>query len=122
MYGNDPALQCTASCCEFSVCKTSPAQTNRDTPAFRVQHNHLPPRLQVYRNLLRGEFTSGRLEAAPSKAAVLAELCERVRFDDEAAKALHASIYRQKLTNLLEKKKLTGGGRTCLLSLFRNSA
>ncbi len=67
------------------------------------------PSLQVYRSLLREEFTSGRLEAAPSKAAVLAGLTEKVRFDEEAAKELHRSLYRQKLSSLLEKKALTGG-------------
>lgn len=62
---------------------------------------------KVYRRLLRDEFTSGRLDEAPSKAEVLATLCERVRFDDEAAKELHRALYRQKLSSLLEKKKLT---------------
>lgn len=62
---------------------------------------------KTYRRLLREEFTSGRLDAAPSKADVLSELVDKMRFDADAAKALHESLYRQKLATLLEKKRLT---------------
>ena len=62
---------------------------------------------KAYRKLLREEFTSGRLEAAASKAEVLGELVDKVRWDGEAAAELHKSLYRQKLTALLEKKSLT---------------
>lgn len=62
---------------------------------------------KTYRRLLREAFTSGRLEAAPSKAELLGELCDQVGFDADAAAALHSSLFRQKLATLLEKKKLT---------------
>ncbi|PSC73353.1 chloroplastic isoform X2 [Micractinium conductrix] len=61
----------------------------------------------TYKRLLRDEVTSGRLAAAESKAEVLGDLVERVRFDADAAKAFHESLYRQKLASLLDKKKLT---------------
>ena len=50
---------------------------------------------KAYRRLLREEVTSGRLDAAPSKAEVLGDLCERVRFDPDVAKQLHESLYKQ---------------------------
>ena len=62
----------------------------------------------ICRNLLREEVNSGRLDAAPSKAAVLDDLCTRLHFDVETAGALHRQLYRQKLDSLLEKKSLTG--------------
>ncbi|KAK9829243.1 hypothetical protein WJX72_004725 [[Myrmecia] bisecta] len=62
---------------------------------------------KAYRQLLREEVTSGRLDAAPSKAAVLEQLCEKLRFSPEAAGALHKNLYKQKLDTLLEKRKLT---------------
>ncbi|KAL6774241.1 hypothetical protein ACKKBG_A24285 [Auxenochlorella protothecoides x Auxenochlorella symbiontica] len=62
---------------------------------------------RVYRRRLREEVTSGRLDAAPSPAAVLGDLVERVGFDPSAAAALHAGLYRQKLAALLEKRALS---------------
>ena len=62
-----------------------------------------------YRRLLREEVTSGRLDAAPSKAAVLQQLCERLKFNPEAASALHKSLYRQKIDQILEEKKKIAG-------------
>ncbi|KAL4434488.1 hypothetical protein ABPG75_000929 [Micractinium tetrahymenae] len=61
----------------------------------------------TYKRLLREEVTSGRLAAADSKAQVLGDLVERVRFDADAARAFHESLYKQKLASLLEKKRLT---------------
>ncbi|EFN52285.1 hypothetical protein CHLNCDRAFT_139027 [Chlorella variabilis] len=61
----------------------------------------------AYKRLLREEVTTGRLAAAESKAEVLGDLVERVRFDADAARAFHEALYRQKLASLLEKKKLT---------------
>ncbi|KAL4420333.1 hypothetical protein ABPG77_010238 [Micractinium sp. CCAP 211/92] len=61
----------------------------------------------TYKRLLREEVTSGRLASAESKAQVLGDLVERVRFDADAARAFHESLYKQKLASLLEKKKLT---------------
>lgn len=63
----------------------------------------------MYRRLLREEVTSGRLDAAPSKAAVLQQLCERLKFSPEAASALHKSLYRQKIDQILEEKKKIAG-------------
>ena len=54
-------------------------------------------------------MTSGRLDAAPSKAAVLQQLCDRLKFSAEAAAALHKSLYRQKIDSILEEhNKITG--------------
>ena len=63
---------------------------------------------RAYKRLLREAFTSGRLDEAPSKAEVLGDLCDQLAFDSEAAAALHRQLYREKLTALAEKKKLTG--------------
>ena len=60
-----------------------------------------------YRKLLRDEVTSGRLDDAPSKAEVLGDLVDKVRWDGDAAMELHCTLYRQKLSTLLEKKSLT---------------
>jgi hypothetical protein len=57
--------------------------------------------------------TSGRLDAAPSKAAVLQQLCERLKFNPEAASALHKSLYRQKIDQILEEKKKIAGVPAC---------
>ena len=65
------------------------------------------------RRLLREEVTSGRLDAAPSKAAVLQQLCERLKFNPEAASALHKSLYRQKVDQILEEKKKITGDLAC---------
>lgn len=56
---------------------------------------------------MREEVTSGRLDAASSKAEVLGELVDKVRWDSDAAMELHKSLYRQKLSSLLEKKALS---------------
>ena len=58
-------------------------------------------------------MTSGRLDAAPSKAAVLQQLCERLKFNPEAASALHKSLYRQKIDQILEQKKKIAGMTAC---------
>lgn len=62
---------------------------------------------KTYRKLLRDEVTSGRLDAAASKAEVLGDLVDRVRWDSDAALELHKLLYRQKLSSVLEKKSLT---------------
>lgn len=61
------------------------------------------------RRMLRDEVTSGRLDAAESKAKVLQQLCEQLKFNPEAASALHKSLYRQKIDGILEAKKKIGG-------------
>lgn len=60
---------------------------------------------KAYRKLLREEFISGRLDAAASKAEVLGELLEKVSWDADAAMELHQTLYKQKLTSLLDEKK-----------------
>ncbi|KAK9915263.1 hypothetical protein WJX75_006851 [Coccomyxa subellipsoidea] len=62
---------------------------------------------KTYKRMLKELFTNGKLEAAPSKAEVLGDLCDRLNFDGEAAAQLHKQLYREKLTSLVEKKKLT---------------
>jgi hypothetical protein len=47
------------------------------------------------------------LDSAPSKAEVLGDLVDKVRWDGDAAMELHRTLYRQKLSTLLEKKTLT---------------
>ena len=53
-------------------------------------------------------MSSGKLDQAASKADVLAEMCNSLNFDPDAASALHKQLYRQKIDSLLEKKHLTG--------------
>ncbi|CAL8468289.1 g7829 [Coccomyxa elongata] len=74
---------------------------------------------KTYKRLLREEFASGRLDAAPSKAEVLGQLCDRLNFDDEAAAQLHKQLYSEKLTSLVEKKKITEEDSTELDRLRR---
>lgn len=64
--------------------------------------------------MLREEVTSGRLDAAESKAKVLQGLCEQLKFSPEAAGALHKSLYRQKIDSVLEEKKKIGGQHLCI--------
>ena len=68
----------------------------------------MPKKSITCRNLLRQEVSSGRLDAAESKAEVLGSLCEKLNFDPDTAAALHRQLYRQKIDSLLEKKSLTG--------------
>ena len=54
-------------------------------------------------------MTSGRLDQATSKAAVLQQLCDRLKFNPEAAGSLHRSLYRQKMDDVLKNhQKITG--------------
>lgn len=48
---------------------------------------------------------AARLQARPRPLPAFSSL--QVRFDADAAKALHEGLYRQKLATLLEKKKLS---------------
>lgn len=74
---------------------------------------------RAYRKLLREEFTSGRLESASSKAEILGELVDKIRWDADAAMELNHSLYRQKLSSLLEKKHLTDADSEELARLQR---
>eukprot|EP01023_Acetabularia_acetabulum_P035377 TRINITY_DN3342_c0_g1_i4.p1 TRINITY_DN3342_c0_g1~~TRINITY_DN3342_c0_g1_i4.p1 ORF type:complete len:1032 (-),score=267.67 TRINITY_DN3342_c0_g1_i4:1577-4321(-) len=62
---------------------------------------------RVYKSMLREEFTSGRLDAAPKKDAILNELVQKIRFDGPTAMDLHMSLYQQKLESILEDKKIS---------------
>lgn len=49
------------------------------------------------------------MDEATSKAAVLQQLCDRLKFNPEAAGSLHRSLYRQKMDDVLKNhKKITG--------------
>ena len=61
----------------------------------------------LFRNKLREKVVSGDLEAAESKAEVLGELCDSLKFDPASASSLHSSLYRQKLSTVLEKMSIT---------------
>jgi hypothetical protein len=87
----------------------SPARRGRQALHYPAYDPLAPPCAR--RRLLREEFTSGRLDAAPSKAAVLGELCERLGFDAAAAAALHRQLYRERLEALLAEDKRIGGAR-----------
>ncbi|GMH36433.1 hypothetical protein BSKO_04301 [Bryopsis sp. KO-2023] len=56
---------------------------------------------KMYRKLLKEEVTSGRLDAADSKASVLQKLCDRLRFRPELASQMHRSIFKQKVESIL---------------------
>lgn len=58
--------------------------------------------------MLRDEFRSGRLEAATSKAAALEELCDRLKFEPEAAAAIHKALFTERIESFLEDNQLTG--------------
>jgi len=54
----------------------------------------------LYRNLLKEEVTSRRIDQAESPAKVLADLIERSGYSPEMAAELHKSLYRQKLNQV----------------------
>lgn len=62
---------------------------------------------KAYRNQLRQAVTSKELDAAPSKAAWLQALCQKLRFPPETAAQVHEDIFRQRLSTSLEDEKLT---------------
>lgn len=62
---------------------------------------------KLYRKLLKDETSSGRIDAAASPAQVLQALCERCKFSPEAAFEFHKSLYRQQVTALISKGKVT---------------
>ncbi|KAI8475724.1 MAG: hypothetical protein J3K34DRAFT_517150 [Monoraphidium minutum] len=61
----------------------------------------------LYRRLLREEVTSRRIDGAESPAKALSDMIEKSGFSAEAAAELHKSLYRQKVNQLVAKKKLT---------------
>eukprot|EP00210_Caulerpa_lentillifera_P002696 g2576.t1 len=57
---------------------------------------------------ITNEVSSGRLDSAESKAAVLQRLCDRLQFRPEMAAAMHKTIYKQKMeSSLKENGKIT---------------
>ena len=65
-------------------------------------------------------MTSGRLDKATSKAAVLQQLCDRLKFSPEAAGALHRSLYRQKMDDVLKNHQKITGNLQCLSTVGTN--
>lgn len=72
---------------------------------------------RVYKRLLAEAVSGGALEAAPSKAAFLEELCDRLQFDPELAARVHEDIYRQKLEQCLKDNMLSDDDVAALLRL-----
>ena len=62
---------------------------------------------RVYEASLRAAVADGSLEAAPSKAAFLQTLCERLRFDPSAALAYNNKLYEKKLKTLVKAGEIT---------------
>jgi hypothetical protein len=62
---------------------------------------------KVYRKLLSQAVSSGRLEAAESKAAFLQDVCEDLHFDPLKAIEIHQEIYRQKLQQCMTDGELS---------------
>eukprot|EP00878_Enallax_costatus_P008337 GHUV01008715.1.p1 GENE.GHUV01008715.1~~GHUV01008715.1.p1 ORF type:complete len:884 (+),score=360.27 GHUV01008715.1:261-2912(+) len=61
----------------------------------------------LYKRLLREAVTSRKIDEAPSPAQVLGELVEKSGYSPQAAAELHKQLYRQKLNQLVAKKKIT---------------
>lgn len=72
---------------------------------------------KVYRRRLSQAFSGGELEAAPSKAAFLQNLCEALHFDPHKASEIHEEIYRQKLQQCVAKGELSEEDVSSLLRL-----
>ncbi|XP_073112675.1 protein TIC110, chloroplastic [Elaeis guineensis] len=72
---------------------------------------------KVYRRRLSQAFSGGDLEAAPSKAAFLQNLCEELHFDPQKASGIHEEIYRQKLQLSVTDGELSEEDVTALLRL-----
>lgn len=58
-----------------------------------------------YKDVLRGQVADGTLDAADSKAQVLAAICAELRFDPNKAAEVHKEIYRTRLSSDLSEKK-----------------
>ena len=82
--------------------------------AFSVMHHVLAMsivdlvEMPSCRRLLREEFRSGRLAAAPSKAAALQALCEKLKFDADEAASINRDLFTERIETFLEDEKLTG--------------
>ncbi|KAK9831616.1 hypothetical protein WJX74_002584 [Apatococcus lobatus] len=60
-----------------------------------------------YKDLLREAVSSKQIDQVTSPAAFLQDLCDRLRFDGEAAQALHKQIFQTRIQNFLEDKKIS---------------
>eukprot|EP00899_Mesostigma_viride_P014051 jgi/Mesvir1/22647/Mv14082-RA.1 len=74
---------------------------------------------KVYRKLLRDAVKSGALDAAPSPARFLEDLCDRLQLDGPVAGQVHTEIYRQKLESSLSERTLKEEDAQALLRLRR---
>lgn len=72
---------------------------------------------KVYRRRLSQAFSGGDLEAAPSKAAFLQNLCDELHFDPQKASETHEEIYRQKLQQSVSKGELSEEDVAALLRI-----
>ncbi|XP_038972833.1 protein TIC110, chloroplastic [Phoenix dactylifera] len=72
---------------------------------------------KVYRRRLSQSFSGGDLEAAPSKAAFLQNLCEELHFDPQKASEIHEEIYRRKLQQSVTAGELSEEDVATLLRL-----
>ncbi|KAJ7564728.1 hypothetical protein O6H91_02G030900 [Diphasiastrum complanatum] len=73
--------------------------------------------IKVYRRRLSQAVTGGELEAAPSKAVFLQNLCDSLHFDPENASKVHEEIYRQKLEQCVADGSLSDEDVSALLRL-----
>lgn len=72
---------------------------------------------KVYRRRLSQVVSGGDLEAAPSKAVFLQNLCNELRFDPQKASEVHEDIYRQKLQQCVADGNLSKEDVAALLRL-----
>lgn len=72
---------------------------------------------KVYRRRLSQVVSGGDLEAAPSKAVFLQNLCDELRFDPKKASEVHEDIYRQKLQQCVADGNLSKEDVAALLRL-----
>jgi hypothetical protein len=72
---------------------------------------------RVYRKLLSDKVKSGELEAAPSKADFLQDLCDKLQFDPVVASRVHEDIYRQKIENVSATGSVSEEDSSALLRL-----
>ncbi|KAJ0969975.1 hypothetical protein J5N97_022852 [Dioscorea zingiberensis] len=85
---------------------------NREAEAIMVDITS-----KVYRRRLSQAFSGGELDAAPSKASFLQNLCDALHFDPHKASEIHEEIYRQKLQQCVAKGELNEEDVSSLLRL-----
>ncbi|KAJ0970018.1 hypothetical protein J5N97_022895 [Dioscorea zingiberensis] len=87
---------------------------NREAKAIMVDITS-----KVYRRRLSQAFSGGELDAAPSKASFLQNICDALHFDPHKASEIHEGtrIYRQKLQQCVAKGELNEEDVSSLLRL-----